>query len=144
MIGKQFTSLFFSSFLFLICIYQSAMPILILTYFYVQHNIQLWKEKWGLESSGMLRYMRLDGLDSATGTQKKAKKEKAKECFFFVLVNPFTIYISPVCSLSYQQWNWMRSRQTIGDLLYHSDTEKSLLEETRYAFLQLSPWDQNV
>lgn len=84
MIGKQFTSLFFSSFFKVSYLHISISNAHSdINLFYIQHNIQLWKEKWGLESSGMLHYMRLDCLDSATGTQKKQKK-KQKSVFFCI------------------------------------------------------------
>lgn len=53
------------------------MPILILTYssFYIQHNIQLLKENWGLESLGATWDFKLDCLDSVV-LRKKKKKQK--------------------------------------------------------------------
>lgn len=65
------------------------MPILILTYssFYIQHNIQLLKENWGLESLGATWDFKLDCLDS--GVLRKKKKKAEDYLVLFVFVNNF-------------------------------------------------------
>ena len=100
------------------------------------YNYERKTEVWRVQVSYATWDYKLDCLDCgvfASGTQKKQNKilqsvicicQQFPDGCILIL----TIYISPVSSLSYQQWHWARSSQKrwwFGVPVYQPHTEKS-------------------